>query len=200
MGKAVELPDPLQSLPNANAASADDLLDQLVGDQIDRFLDRPERSTDSIKASPCAGVLALYAPPVHPLSSPEPAPVDLSSKLESVFSQVEMTVAELKWSTPAPRDVPEETIDPFDDPTSFAEKSGLAEFSGPTISSEENAALRADEDSAVTSDLPAYLRPLAWLNAPLARCSEHARQTVGKVAIVTLINSLALLIYVMFFR
>jgi hypothetical protein len=48
--------------------------------------------------------------------------------------------------------------------------------------------------------LPWYLKPLEWLNAPLAGCSDRARERLGKVAIVTLINALAVLLYVVLVR
>jgi len=44
------------------------------------------------------------------------------------------------------------------------------------------------------------LRPLEWLNAPLNACSDTFRESLGKVAIMTLINALAILLYVMFLR
>lgn len=47
---------------------------------------------------------------------------------------------------------------------------------------------------------PLYLRLLKWINTPLEWCSESARQVMGKVAIFTLINALAVLAYVLFFR
>lgn len=45
-----------------------------------------------------------------------------------------------------------------------------------------------------------YLRVLEWMNAPLDWCSESARHMLGKVAIFTLINAVAVLAYVLFFR
>jgi hypothetical protein len=49
-------------------------------------------------------------------------------------------------------------------------------------------------------NLSFLVRPLEWLNAPLAACSDTVRQTLGKVAIMTLINALAILLYVLFLR
>jgi hypothetical protein len=48
--------------------------------------------------------------------------------------------------------------------------------------------------------LPLYLRPLEWINLPVSRCTEEARDAVGKVAIITLVNALAILLYVLIFR
>jgi len=49
-------------------------------------------------------------------------------------------------------------------------------------------------------NLGVLLRPLEWVNAPLNACSDTVRETLGKVAIMTLINALAILLYVMFLR
>ena len=48
--------------------------------------------------------------------------------------------------------------------------------------------------------LPVYLRPLEWINAPLMMFPEAAREVLGKVAILTLANALAVILYVVIFR
>ena len=48
--------------------------------------------------------------------------------------------------------------------------------------------------------LPLLLRPLEWINAPLAQCSDITRERVGKIAILTTVNALAILAYVAFIR
>ncbi len=50
------------------------------------------------------------------------------------------------------------------------------------------------------SPTPFYLKPLEWINAPLADASDTVRELVGKAAIITLVNAAAVLVYVMFFR
>jgi hypothetical protein len=84
--------------------------------------------------------------------------------------------------------------------TSAAERQGLAttdpadELPGPG----ELAALTGtvEEDA----PLPAYLKPLEWLNAPLEMLPQTARDVLGQVAILTLVNAIAVLIYVFVFR
>jgi hypothetical protein len=73
----------------------------------------------------------------------------------------------------------------------------VATSSGPISSSDLDAVL-GDADG--EPPLPLYLRPLEWLNAPLAACSPAVRDLVGKFAIITTMNALAVLVYVMFFR
>jgi len=48
--------------------------------------------------------------------------------------------------------------------------------------------------------LPAYLKPLEWMNAPLDLLPPTIRDVLGQVAILTLVNAIAVLIYVFVFR
>jgi hypothetical protein len=49
-------------------------------------------------------------------------------------------------------------------------------------------------------ELPVVLKPLAWLSAPLDAFPDEVRETLGKIAILTLVNAVAVLAYVMLFR
>ena len=53
------------------------------------------------------------------------------------------------------------------------------------------------EDS---SSLPVYVRALEFLNAPFAAMPNALRESLGKIAILTLFNSIAVLVYVIIFR
>ncbi len=55
-----------------------------------------------------------------------------------------------------------------------------------------------DNDDA--GSLPVYLKPLEWLNAPLDLLPQSVRDALGQIAILTLINAVAVLIYVFIFR
>jgi hypothetical protein len=48
--------------------------------------------------------------------------------------------------------------------------------------------------------LPLLLRPLVLLSAPLDRFPDAVRILIGKVAVVTLLNAAAVLVYVLMFR
>ncbi|MGB7158608.1 MAG: hypothetical protein WBD40_11115 [Tepidisphaeraceae bacterium] len=48
--------------------------------------------------------------------------------------------------------------------------------------------------------LPVYLKPLEWMNAPLNFLPQGARDVLGQIAILTLVNAIAVLIYVFVFR
>ena len=56
------------------------------------------------------------------------------------------------------------------------------------------------DDTDSPPHLPLYLRPLEWLSLPLSFCNDGVRDTLGKVAVVTLVNALAILLYVLIFR
>ena len=58
----------------------------------------------------------------------------------------------------------------------------------------------AARSESASDDLPAYLKPLEWINAPLEKCPSALRDFIGKAAIITLVNAAAVLAYVMIFR
>jgi hypothetical protein len=63
-----------------------------------------------------------------------------------------------------------------------------------------NALTGTAEGATPTAALPLFLRPLEWINAPFAAIPDAARAALGKVAIATLINAVAVLAYVILFR
>ena len=66
---------------------------------------------------------------------------------------------------------------------------------------EEQAVEEVDEPSeSHEPSLPAWLKPLELLNQPFSFIPDSVRSALGKAAIVTLVNSMALLIYVFKFR
>ena len=48
--------------------------------------------------------------------------------------------------------------------------------------------------------LPLWLRPLAWLSAPLDLLPDWARAAAGQIAVLTLLNAAAVLLYIALFR
>lgn len=62
-----------------------------------------------------------------------------------------------------------------------------------------------DDQAAVDAEnvadrVPLIVRLLEWLNAPLSGLPDSVREALGKVALVTTFNSLAVLLYVLIFR
>jgi hypothetical protein len=266
MGQAaVDLPDPSE-VPNAPAnGSADDLLSQLAGDEIDRLLSEAEvekgpppstppvppieqsplsenATADEIDrlfaaeaekalapASPAAAAPAPAAPPPALAASTANAVDDAAAaaQIDALFKEVvgdkkpaeapapahsatmpgaviQPQPAEPEAPAPVAKDEASELDDalakaipqikPADSETSAEEKNALADALKSLNSESESS------DAAETQTVPFYLKPLIWLNMPMELLPEVIREAVGKIALMTLANSLAILIYVFLFR
>ena len=217
MGQAaVDLPDPLEP-PPVSSASTDDLLAQLAGEEIDRLL-ADDDGARTPKAAPPHDAIAPVATASPEATTPNPPapPATTEAQLNDIFAQLDagtlnatkatapdlaapVTAEAIKGPAPA---AATELLE--DDATRAAERGalGAAEMplaAAPLVSApaDGSTGLYADEPSA--SD-PMYVRVLEAMNAPLAACSDETRAALGKVAIVTAINAVAVLIYVLFFR
>lgn len=195
MGKAaLDLPDPLQTPPDAQAkTSTDDLLARLAGEEIDRLLAEAD-ADESAPASPSfppapptadAPTAPFAADPI-PAPTAQPAPsraqaLDVNAELDVLFSAAVAKDAEAANAASPP---PETTAE---------ERAGLV--AEPARGHSPAAAGDAREES-----LPLLLRPLEWLSAPLAVFPESVRDFIGKVAIITTLNAAAVLAYVLIFR
>jgi hypothetical protein len=173
MGQAAVVPDPIEH-DAAPAGSADDLLSQLAGEEIDRLLAESEAEREA--AAPPEPEAPGAPPPA--VDTPE---VDLGSlqreaAAESIANASAPRPAAAASQTPPPQMTP--AAPPRPEPASKVP------------------ANRPDPDAS----MPVYLKPLIWLNAPLASLPVGAREALGKAAIVTLVNALAVLLYVMLFR
>ena len=236
MGQAVDLPDPAQASASAAATSADDLLSQLAGDEIDRLLAESDAETaaqakaqpavpatpqpaESEPAAPSATTppAAVAESPVAPAPSP-PATEGLADELDSLLSQaVAKDAAPATAGSPAsaeatPTAEPTTAVDAKALDASLAAQAtpastelqatvneietSLQERSGLTDSTAGDPALEAVDNTPV----PLYLKPLVWLNSPLMVLPEPIRDAIGKIAVLTLFNSVAVLAYVLMFR
>ena len=210
MGQATVLPDPLDeaaTTATTSIASADDLLSQLAGEEIDRLLAESEAERAAVEQpAPPAPAPALALPVVERVEANGPADDAIAATLaaapaplpapvpEPVVAPAETAVPALEvLAPPAPIVRPE--TEP--DTTAAAERAALT--IDPLVSvrlpDEAHAATCEESDA-----LPILLRPLVWLSAPLEACPESLREVVGKVAIVTLVNAVAVLAYVLLFR
>ncbi len=89
------------------------------------------------------------------------------------------------------------------EPDAIEEQAVKNERAALDASVEAVAAVGAELDNELAAEAdepPLYLRPLEWLNAPLEYCPPGVREAFGKIAILTLFNSLAVLLYVLIFR
>lgn len=210
---ALDVPDPLEK-PDSSLASTDDLLAQLAGDEIDRLLaeadnERPPKPPSTpTDASPSAS-------PTIPTVENATATVsrDVSNDIDRLFTELDSpksatakaagAEAPLPSLPPAEPPAPagtspvSEAAAPAAQPASQADQ--LAADLEDELSASITAARGADSDDE-DRPLPLWLKPLEWLNAPLAACPESLRDALGKVGILTLVNSLAIIAYVLLFR
>lgn len=175
MGQAAVLPDPIND--SSALGSADDLLSQLASEEIDRLL-----SEHDLEDRLHADTMPQDSPEVNLGALAKEA---ASESAANATAQVPSRASLPAIMAPAPveRDLEQNTA------------------------AEERAALRgslpqADPTPKLKSEecLPVYLKPLEWVNAPLSSVPESVREAMGKVAIVTLVNAIAVLIYVLLFR
>lgn len=186
MGQAtVDLPDPLE--PQApSAASTDELLAQLAGEEIDRLLAEADSELpgDAKQASaPPSTIDAPKATQVDDVgaaagAASRSATANLSAELDDLFAQLNVGEA-----APAEAGAAKITAAP-----------GVEPASAPSTSVDKS------ESESMARRPPFYLRLLQWINSPLARCSDPVRDAVGKIAILTTVNAILILAYLLFLR
>jgi hypothetical protein len=181
MGQAViDLPDPLEQPPAG--ASADDLLSQLAGDEIDRLLgeaeDPPESAAEVASAADTTGAVveAVDPPAVKPALPPVPS------------GELDQAIAAHADAVLGPSATPAEPVARPEPLATEPERDALLALAADAVEDDEPASL------------PLLLRPLEWLSSPLENLSPAARDLLGKAAIVTLVNSAAVIAYVLWFR
>lgn len=225
MGQAAtDLPDPLEQpaappAPTAGAAaSADEIISQMAGDEIERLMAAAgEDAPASAKTPP---------PPPAPSAAPAPPP-----KKESVADLIRAAAASIEGHAGGPAVVadpndPEPIAEPPPKPAPAKHKKATAAAKAPATSPADPAvpapsgidqlkeAARAASAAAGNDVAPPPRRALKpqrnappWLiamlqvlNSPAQGFSDTLRQALGKVALVTTFNALAVLIYVLIFR
>ena len=244
MGQAaVDLPNPIdRPAPGALPMSADDLLAQLAGDEIDRLLadadakpgddthlpeslDGPEvpqlaellAATKSIVDAaafspelPPRGSVGSAAPPTVSVPTPVGKLDDALSKAAATATaqvvgdagMLESAVAAAPVPTnesaaPAAASTPGPGIDfgpaRTDQPTTHAERAELAPANDELANELPDPADDLERVSLV-------VRLLEVINLPFIACPQIVRDLLGKVAILTALNSVGVLLYVMLFR
>jgi len=168
--------------------------------------------------APSMPAVAPIAPvPFGPITSKLPDDIDANEVMAAILGDVGSMpptpalpppVAQSAFPT-APRSAPVQTNilsapvaapAPAELATTTAERDALA-FSDPADELPGPGELQAlagpiEDDR----PLPAYLKPLEWMNAPLEMLPPTLRDVLGQVAILTLVNAIAVLIYVFVFR
>jgi hypothetical protein len=193
--------------PNTSAtedAAVAELFDQLTGG-IGSGIDGAGAAAPDSLAGAGDAVPAGATPPER--DDPE-APAD-ASRLEAVSSSTpigersyaaanpdvfEMTAAE-RAALEAPLPATDDLLDapsPIDELP--PEPAPADQTATPASEGEEPAPIFQYER------VPFYVRMLEWVNAPFDALPDGARDAIGKVAVMTLVNAVAILIYVLFFR
>jgi hypothetical protein len=132
----------------------------------------------------------------------EPAAMNVPAEAE--VSSVESAAL---FSAPAEEAIAgQRTTPPTAEETTDAERSALSLDASPVESAALAGAPSPLEVAASAelieppAGLPRLLLPLEWMNAPLAACPDLLREFMGKAAILTVLNALALIFYVRFIR
>jgi hypothetical protein len=225
MGKAVaDLPDVMtedaaavESLAKSGheIPGVDDLLAQMAGEEIDRLLAEADATREAVPPEKPAEKIPQAIPDPPPAVLPEPplaSPPISPSSLDVVAAVVEA----LPTSPAAAVDLESATTtaerSALDEPVATAIAAAAATPAAPSMDaavfesaasveqSAAAAAVAADLPLDNDDSLPLYLKPLVWLNAPLSLLPQTVRELVGKVALLTLFNATAVLIYVVLFR
>ncbi len=211
MGQAaLDLPDPIDKQA-APLASADDLLAQLAGEEIDRLLAEadvepgPDEATGRAMPSQAMG----DPQPIDEESGslgPTGAEDALSAQLDSLFNEL---------NPPPPAQPAAPSPPQAAQPQSQAElavpvPSASAQSSSPTQqatpahiqSSPPEMATAISETDAQDQEAaaPVLVRLLELLNAPFAACPDVLRDILGRIALLTLMNALGVLLYLLLFR
>jgi hypothetical protein len=206
----LDLPDPLAQSPQT-AAGTDDLLAQMADAQIDQMLAATERLPAADTASTTA---ARVTEPLLPeIANGDPA----GSSRPHGADHLGDYLGKLSADGPDGSSIPTAASAPLLVSPLDAHGNTTSHFSGEDHEAEaEQKALRALEEAhdeghifstaAALISQPIERHPsipvriLAFLNAPLDSCSDDLRDLLGKVAILTMVNAVSVLIYVLFFR
>jgi hypothetical protein len=230
MGQAsVDLPDPLEMSQASGLAGTDDLLAQLAGDEIDRLLaEAQEESAPPPAAAPptavaatspaAAPVAAQTSAPSTPAAQSATTPASAADELDALLTQInagDLTASRPMETQAPPVAEPGAATESLDGVMSAAERDALRinDLAAEAEAADKQEAAAKVADEVAAAPLPSaerevasprlvspVIRLLELLNAPLAFVPDAMRDALGKVAILTLVNSLAVLVYVLFIR
>jgi hypothetical protein len=189
--------------PNTSAtedAAVAELFDQLTGGIVGGIDKTGAAAPDSLAISADVNPDQVTAAPVGESTAPadiaglDATPAGEQSSAASNPDVFEMTAAEraaLEAPLPATDD-PLDAQSPIDELP--PEPAAADQIATPASEDEEPAPIFQYER------VPFYVRMLEWINAPFDALPDGARDAIGKVAVMTLVNAVAILIYVLFFR
>jgi len=223
---AIDLP---QNSNDPTSSNTDELLSQLAGSEIDRLLAEAdsagegEESTESQNVAPESSedhalnaqldTLLNEAEKMAPVARGNAAPaLPAAPPLESAAGATEgaerAALLQAAGFDATAGAAAAAAADNAEAKGAGEERSALLQAAGfetdaqAEAAGDSEAATLADLHTAVAEEasLPIYLKPLEWINAPLASAPEALRQVLGKAAIITLLNAIAVIMYVIVFR
>jgi hypothetical protein len=204
-------------------------LAQLAGDEIERLLAETETERPAPASAAAVVAAAPASPTARDTSATAPLPAEvaaadapaagvadpkenLAAELDTLFKSLDAAAtppaaAPLAAAPPPPASGPSESktppVEAAETATSSAELKALSE---PIAATDSAAALDATlvaEPAAEPIErgtVRLVARIFGILSSPLGHCSDSLRQKVGKVAIATLLNAIAVLAYTLIFR
>ena len=172
-------------------SSADDLLAQLAGEEIDRLLaeDEPDNTPQATARGGTDNAASVANQPDQ-----------LDALLEQIDQNPPASVPQPAMIVDAPVALPSA---PVTSTASALAAEMEADARDGTLGLLNDSPSHAAELSPASDDakpLPIYVRLLEVLSSPLDEMPESVRECAGKVAILTFFNSLAVLLYVLIFR
>jgi hypothetical protein len=177
-------------MEQATANSTDELLSQLASSEIDRLLAESEGTQP-------APAPAAAAAPTAPENTANTEVVTEGSERAALLQAAGFESSNPSPAAPAEPAAPAVPVPPVqDERTALLQAAGFDTTDAPAA----NPPAADGEMAQGPYRVPIYLKPLVWMNAPLDACPGIVRQMLGKAGIVTLVNALAVLTYVCFFR
>jgi hypothetical protein len=211
-----ELDSIAEDHPDANAQRVQQLLDPASVDDelLSKAMAKGNRPEATTPVSPDEAYAAQVDQLFKQLSDKEPAKADSAPAAEFIAAAptpapgpeaLATPVPTLNESTPAANSETTAPAIEADIATSAAERAALnapAETPAAAPVTEPPAAPTIEKilQDIPSARVPIYLRILETLNTPFAACPEFARDLLGKVAILTMMNSVGLLLYVLLFK
>ena len=166
------LPDPLNDSPRLQLDNVEDFLSRLADQEIDRMIGPNGTQYDIVPIAP----ESLDAqPPVAARATPVQ---ELNAQLDTFFDQMRT-----RGSVPPP-------------PARVLEEEPISPATQHQPMQSPRAALMAP----IEEPLPAYLRPIAWLNAPVIAMPRAGRVAASIVSLLTFAGSIWALAYVLTLR
>lgn len=178
------------------------MLSQLAGEEIERLLAEAQA-----KPAGTISPVATSTPDNQQAVQSAAAAVDSAEKTDPPVAQAvaQPVLAPAQAADTPPADTstgnkPPPPVASKQTPTAETPSQQKSEQKSPIPQPAPAAAPPAEPHADASEHPPLYLRVLLAINAPLVRCPDNLRNALGAIAILTLLNSLGVLVYVLLFR